>query len=57
MRQGIGASVRTSLDYHIWCLKLFKKLKFVTGRNGIQRVNFKPYIWTVKNIYSISRYY
>ena len=56
MRQGIGASVRTSLDYDIWCLKLFKKLKFVTGKNGIQRVNFKPYIWTV-NIYSISRYY
>jgi len=36
MRQGIGASVRTSLDCDIWCLKLFKKVNFVTGRNGIQ---------------------
>ena len=36
MRGGIGASVGTSLDCDIWCLKLRKNLKFVTGRNGIQ---------------------
>jgi hypothetical protein len=36
MREGIGASVLTSLDFDVWFLKLCKNLKFVTGRNGIQ---------------------
>jgi hypothetical protein len=36
MRDRIGVSVPTSLDRDIWCPKLFKNLKFVTGRKGIQ---------------------